>query len=96
MLVVRDPVHLHGSLGLARARIGTGSPRKVTRSISTRSSRAKSSSSAPWVILRTSCVTKLKDPFGGVALNREAKEVMVMENDHRAALLIYHLPEVFQ
>jgi len=50
----------------------------------------------PWAILRTSSVTKLKDPFGGVALNREAKEVMVMENDHPAALLIYHMPEVFQ
>ena len=51
---------------------------------------------APWAILRTSEVTKLKDPFGGVALNPEAKEVMVMENDHPAALLVYHLPEVFQ
>jgi hypothetical protein len=51
---------------------------------------------APWAILRTSDVTKLKDPFGGVALNPEAKEVMVMENDHPAALLVYHLPEVFQ
>src|SRR5215472_9107632 len=50
----------------------------------------------PWAILRTSSVTKLRDPFGGVALNPEAKEVMVMENDHPAALLVYHLPEVFQ
>jgi hypothetical protein len=39
-------------------------------------------------------MTKLKDPFGGVKLNPEAKEVVVMENDHSAALLVYHLPEV--
>ena len=49
---------------------------------------------AQWAILRTSSMTKLKEPFGGVALNPEAKNVVVMENDHSAALLISHLPEV--
>jgi len=50
----------------------------------------------PWAIIRASAVTKLRNPFGGVALNPEAGEVMVLDNANPAALLVYHLPEVFE
>jgi len=50
---------------------------------------------APWAIIK-GAATKLKSPFGGVALNPEAKEVMVIDNSHPPALLVYHLPEIFR
>lgn len=49
----------------------------------------------PWAIIKGSA-TKLRSPFGGAALNPEAKEVMVMDNHKPPALLVYHLPEVFE
>jgi DNA-binding beta-propeller fold protein YncE len=49
----------------------------------------------PWAIIRSTAVTKLRSSYGGVALNPEAKEVMVVDNAQPPALLIYHLPEAF-
>lgn len=50
----------------------------------------------PWAILKASAITKLTSSFGGVALNPEARELMVVDNEHPAALLVYRLPEVFR
>lgn len=47
-------------------------------------------------ILKASAITKLTSSFGGVALNPEARELMVVDNEHPAALLVYRLPEVFR
>jgi DNA-binding beta-propeller fold protein YncE len=51
---------------------------------------------APWAILKGSPTTRLRHPFGGVALNPEAKEIMVLENTQPSGLLVYRLPEIFR
>ena len=50
---------------------------------------------SPWAILKSSPTTRIRHPFGGVALNPEAKEIMVLENSQPPGLFVYHLPEIF-
>lgn len=50
---------------------------------------------APWAMIPPSELTQLKHPFGGVALNPDAKEIMVLENSQPPALLVFRVPEVF-
>ena len=48
----------------------------------------------PYAMLSASATTKLETP-GGIGLNPEAKEIIVDGGGSPAALLVYHLPEVF-
>jgi len=49
---------------------------------------------APWAVIKGSA-TELNTPFGGVALNPEAKEIMVLDiEEHK--LLVYRIPELFE
>jgi len=49
---------------------------------------------APWAVIKGPA-TKMKTPFGQIALNPEAKEIMVMEIEEQA-LLVYRIPELFE
>ncbi|MDA2934561.1 hypothetical protein MYX82_09495 [Acidobacteria bacterium AH-259-D05] len=47
-----------------------------------------------WAIIRDT--TEPGQAFEGVALNPEAKEIMVFNKQHPPALHVYHVPEVFE
>lgn len=49
----------------------------------------------PWAILKGP-QTMVRNPYGGVALNPQAKELIVVDNLNPPALLVFRLPEVFQ
>ncbi len=49
----------------------------------------------PWAIIPSTKLTGLNHPFGGVALNPKAKDIMVLENSQPPGLLVFHAPEVF-
>jgi len=50
---------------------------------------------APWALIPSTPLTGLNHPFGGVALNPKAKDILVLENSQPPGLLIFHAPEVF-
>jgi len=49
---------------------------------------------SPWAIIRDTTHPGLS--FESVALNPEAKEILVLNKEHPPALRIYHVPEVFE
>ena len=49
---------------------------------------------SPWAIIQDTTNPDLA--FGGLALNPEAKEVMVLNKQRPPALYVYHVPEVFE
>ncbi len=49
----------------------------------------------PWALIPSTKLTGLNHPFGGVALNPAAKDIMVLENSQPPGLLVFHAPEVF-
>jgi DNA-binding beta-propeller fold protein YncE len=40
--------------------------------------------------------TRMRNPFGGVALIPDAKELVILENLHPPGVFVFHLPEVFE
>jgi len=49
----------------------------------------------PWALIPSTPLTGLNHPFGGVALNPKAKEIMVLENSQPPGLLVFRVPELF-
>ena len=50
----------------------------------------------PPVVVLKGPKTNMGNPFGGVALIPEAKELVMLENLHPPGLFVFHLPEVFE